>query len=248
MAGTRVIPVLLRHGNGLVKTRRFAPWKYVGDPVNAVRIFNEKEVDEIILIDISTSANGPDFAGIERIAGEAFTPVAYGGGVRSVEDVRRLLAGGVEKVALNTILHDDPAVLERAAAAFGSQSLIASIDVRRTDDDWRVFTRAGRADIGIGPVEAARRAAASGAGEILLTAIDREGTRSGYDLGLIEAVTAAVDIPVIANGGAGSLADLVQAAAHGAAAAAAGTLFTLLGRLDAVLITYPPPGALERAA
>jgi cyclase len=160
--------------------------------------------------------------------------------------VRRLLAGGVEKVALNTVLHDDLSVLERAAAAFGSQSLIAAIDVRRRDEDWRVFTNAGRFDTGLGPVEAARRAAAAGAGEILLTAIDREGTKSGYDLELIEAVSSAVDIPVIANGGAGSLADLVQASVHGAAAAAAGTQFTLLGRLDAVLITYPPPGALER--
>jgi cyclase len=247
MANTRVIPVLLLHGKGLNKTKAFAPWKYAGDPINAVRIFNEKEVDELILLDIRATVDGrgPAFDDIARIAGEAFMPVAYGGGVRSVEDVRRLLAGGVEKVALNSILHDDLTVLERAASAFGSQSLIASIDVRRAQGDWRVVTRSGRHDTGMGVVDAARRAVGAGAGEILLTAIDREGTKSGYDLALIAAVSKAVDVPVIAHGGAGTLDHLGQAVAHGAAAVAAGAMFMLHGRLDAVLITYPPRGALE---
>jgi imidazole glycerol-phosphate synthase subunit HisF len=248
MASTRVIPVLLLHDKGLNKTKNFEPWKYAGDPINAVRIFNEKEVDELVLLDIRATVDGrgPAFQDIERIAGEAFMPVAYGGGVRSIDDVQRLLAGGVEKVALNTILHDDLSVMERAATAFGSQSLIASIDVRRTgDDDWRVFTRSGRFDTGMGVVEAARRAVGAGAGEIMLTAIDREGTKSGYDLSLIEAVSKAVNVPVIAHGGAGTLEHLGQAAAHGAAAVAAGALFILIGRLDAVLITYPQRGTFE---
>lgn len=241
MPGIRVIPTLLLYEAGLNKTRQFEPWKYVGDPINAVRIFNEKEVDELVLLDIRATVDGrsPPFTQIERIASAAFMPVAYGGGVRSVDDVQRLLAGGVEKVALNSVLHDDISVLERSAAAFGSQSLLASIDVRRQDGNWRVYTRSGRFDTGLGAVEAARRAVAAGAGEIVLTAIDREGTKAGYDLELIAAVSAAVDVPVIANGGAGELADLGRAVRHGAAAVAAGSLFVLIGKLDAVLITYP---------
>ena len=251
MSNTRIIPVLLLLGTGLNKTRQFQPWKYLGDPVNAVRIFNEKEVDELAILDIRATLEGraPPFKEIERIAGEAFMPIAYGGGVRSVDDVQRLLAGGVEKVILNSILHDDISVLGRAAAAFGSQSLVASIDVRREPSGgWRAFTRSGTLDTGADVIDAVKRAVGAGAGEILLTSIDREGTKEGYDLELVDLVAGAVDVPVIAHGGAGELADIRKAVARGASAVAAGSLFVLIGKLDAVLISYPSTAQLGLAA
>jgi cyclase len=237
----RIIPVLLILDEGLNKTRQFEPWKYLGDPVNAVRIFNEKLVDELVILDIRATVDerSPRFFEIEQIAGEAFMPVGYGGGVRTVEDVQRLLAGGVEKVSLNSIVYEDISVLERAAALFGSQSLVASIDVRQTKSGERVFSHSGTRDTGFNPVEAARRVVAAGAGEIFLTSIDREGTKAGYDLELIRAVSAAVDVPVIAHGGAGRFSDFKAAVENGASAVAAGSLFVLIGRLDAVLINYP---------
>ena len=250
MSSTRIIPVLLLLGTGLNKTRQFEPWKYLGDPVNAVRIFNEKEVDELAILDIRATLEGraPPFHEVERIASEAFMPIAYGGGVRSVDDVRRLLAGGVEKVILNSILHDDITVLDKAAAAFGSQSLVASIDVRRQPSGgWRVFTRSGTLDTGEDVIDVAKRAVAAGAGELLLTSIDREGTRKGFDLELIDRVARAVDVPVIAHGGAGELADIRKAVAQGASAVAAGSLFVLIGKLDAVLISYPSATELGSA-
>ena len=246
---TRTIPVLLLHGHGLNKTRRFEPWKYLGDPVNAVRIFNEKEVDELIVLDIDASRQGhePRIREIVDLAGECFMPMCYGGGVTSIEQIGRLLGEGIEKVSISTAAHDDPALIETAARNFGSQSVVVSVDVRCDGDGvYSVYSHGGNRNRNVDPATFARHMRDLGAGEILLNNIDRDGMQSGYDIALVEAVSNAVDIPVVACGGAGKLEHLSEAISHGAHAAAAGSLFVLIGRFDAVLITYPPQTELEK--
>lgn len=250
MLRARVIPCLLLRDGGLVKTVKFGNPRYVGDPINAVRIFNEKEVDELAFLDISATPAGrqPNFDLIADIASEAFMPFAYGGGITTLEQIKRLFATGVEKVILNSAASQDPSLISRAADHAGSQSVVVSIDVRKS---WlrrqSVFTRCGTIDLKFDPVTYAKGVEAAGAGEILLTSIDRDGTMSGYDLDLVEAVARAVSIPVIASGGAGSLQDLHRAIASGASAVAAGSLFVFHGKHRAVLITYPEYAELERS-
>lgn len=246
---TRTIPVLLLHGQGINKTRGFQYWKYLGDPVNAVRIFNEKEVDELIVLDIDASRQGhaPRIKEIVDLAGECFMPMCYGGGITDIEEIARLLGEGIEKVSLSTAAHDSPALVEVAARDFGSQSIVVSIDVRRMPDGrYSVFSNCGRKDRGVDPVTFAIHASNLGAGEILLNDIDRDGMQCGYDLELIKAVSDAVDVPVVSCGGAGKLEHLREAIAAGAHAVAAGSLFVLIGRLNAVLISYPPQADLEK--
>ena len=246
----RVIPVLLLADHGLVKTTRFRRPVYVGDPINTVRILNEKEVDEIVLLDVAATParRGPDLARVREIAGECFMPLAYGGGVRTLGDVADLIACGVEKVAVNSRAREDAGFLREAARRFGSSTLIASIDVgtrlwgRRT-----VRSHGGRRDTGRDPVEVAREAEDAGAGEILLTSVDRDGTGRGYDTDLVRSVADAVSVPVVACGGAGSLADLHAAFAAHASAAAAGSLFVFQGPHRAVLISYPTRDELAAA-
>ena len=251
MLRTRVIPCLLLRGAGLVKTVRFKDPKYVGDPINAIKIFNDKEVDELILLDISATreGRGPAFSVIEEVASECFMPLAYGGGIRSVEDARCILKLGVEKVVFNSTAWGDPAVLKEATREFGSQAVVASIDVRRKlFGRYEVCIHSGKVGTGMDPLEYARRMEALGVGEIFLNAIDRDGMMQGYDIELIAKVTAAVGIPVIASGGAGSIGDFSAAVLQGrASAVAAGSLFVFHGPHRAVLITYPPRAELERA-
>lgn len=244
----RLIPCLLLKGRGLVKTRRFKDPLYLGDPFNIVRVFNEKEVDELCLLDVEATRSGrpPNFDLLREIADECFMPMAYGGGIASYDDCARLFALGFEKVVINTRAVLDPSLPERVASAFGSQAVVASIDVRRGDDGPRVWIEGGRRPTGLDPVELARRLADGGAGEILLTSIDREGTGAGYDLELIRSVASAVDVPVIAHGGAGSLADLAAGVREGGASAvAAGSLCVLYGRHRAVLINPPSQAAFQ---
>jgi imidazole glycerol-phosphate synthase subunit HisF len=249
MLKTRVIPCLLVRGAGLVKTTRFKDAKYVGDPINAVKIFNDKEVDELLLLDITASreARGPSFSLIEEVASECFMPLAYGGGLRSVEDARRILKLGVEKVVFNTAAWRDPEVLREASRLFGAQAVVASIDVRRkVFGRYEVFVEGGVRGTGFDPSEYAARMQDHGVGEILLTAIDRDGLMRGYDLDLISRVAAAVTIPVIASGGAGSINDFKVAVRRGGASAvAAGAMFVFHGPHRAVLITYPNRAELE---
>lgn len=246
---TRTIPVLLLHGRGLQKTKQFDYWKYLGDPVNAVRIFNEKEVDELIVLDIDASRDGfePRINEIVELAGECFMPMCYGGGIGTLEQIKRLLGEGIEKVSLNSGAHENPKLVEDAARAFGSQSIVASIDVRETEPGvWSVFSNSGRVDRRVDPVTYAKRMEDAGAGEILLYDIDRDGMKSGYNLDLLKRVSSAVDVPVVASGGAGKLEHLREAIQAGAHAVAAGSIFVLIGRLDGVLITYPPQAELEK--
>jgi cyclase len=245
----RVIPCLLLKGERLVKTVRFGNPVYVGDPINTVRIFNEKEVDELVILDIAATLEGrrPAIDTIARIASEAFMPVAYGGGIRSLEDARAVLACGVEKVVINTAAAEQPDSVREIAAAYGNSSVVISIDVRRKLLGRReVCVRGGRKATGLDPVASARAAAGLGAGEILLNSIDRDGTMQGYDIELVRSVARAVAVPVIACGGAGSLADFSTALREGGASAvAAGSFFVFHGRHRAVLISYPSPDQLS---
>jgi cyclase len=248
MLRPRVIPALLLRGQGLYKTRQFKDPVYVGDPINTVKIFNEKEVDEIVLLDIAATVDGkaPATETIAEIASEGFMPMAYGGGIRTLEQVRAILKSGVEKVVLNTLAIEEPLAVREIATFAGSSSVVVSIDAKKKlFGGYEVYTRAGRKATGLTPVGFAQRAEQLGAGEILLNSIDQDGTMRGYDLDLVRQVTAAVNIPVIACGGAGSLEHFAQAIKAGASAVAAGSMFVFQGKHRAVLISYPTSREIE---
>ena len=245
---TRFMPCLLLLDGSLVKTVRFKEPAYIGDPINAIRIFNDLEVDELVFLDISATVEGrrPPFEVIEEIASECFMPVAYGGGVRSLDDIGAIFRLGVEKVVINTQAVTEPGFITAAARRFGSQSIVVSIDARRTPSGTEAFTHGGRQATGLEAVDVARRAAEGGAGEILLTSIDRDGTMQGYDLELIRGVADAVRVPVIACGGAGTVQHLGDAIKRGGAAAvAAGSMVVYFGRNRAVLINVPEKEELD---
>lgn len=242
MLRARVMPCLLVRRGSLVKTIAFERPSYVGDPVNAVHIFNEKEVDELILLDIGATPAGdpPDFEMIGQIASEAFMPVAYGGGIRTLEDAKRVLNLGIEKVVINTRAFERLAIVTEVAQEYGSQAVVVSIDARRRlQGRYEVYIRGGTLATGMGPVEYAERMEAAGAGEVMITSIERDGTMQGYDLDLVRTVSGAVQVPVIASGGAGSVADFGRAVREGAAACAAGAMVVYYGRNRAVLINFP---------
>lgn len=248
MLRTRVIPCLLLKNGGLVKTKKFKNPVYIGDPINAVRIFNEKEVDELVFLDIACTLGKrePDYDLLQDIASEAFMPFAYGGGITRADQAQRLFKLGVEKVIINSHTAVEPELLSRIADSAGSQSVVASIDVKRNlFGKYTVWTQAGTVGTANDPVQYAQRMEAAGAGEILLTSIDRDGCMGGYDLALIKAVSEAVSIPVVASGGAAVPNDFLEARKAGASAASAGSMFVFHGKHRAVLITYPPYSQLE---
>lgn len=237
------MPCLLMSRGALVKTIRFKEGPYVGDPVNAVRIFNQKEVDELILLDIhaTTQEYGIDFATLEKIVSECFMPVCYGGGVRTVEDMRRLYALGIEKVSLGAAAFEVPNLVREASEEFGAQAVVVTLDVKKgLLGRPTVRTRNGTHDTKVSPEEAARAFEQMGAGELLLYSIDRDGTWGGFDLNLIESVTRSTSVPVIATGGARSLQD-IQAAVRsaGASAVAIGSMAVFQGKDLGVLIKFP---------
>jgi len=248
----RVIPCLLVQDGALVKTIEFKNPAYIGDPINAVKIFNELEVDEIIVLDIKASREGrpPDFKLIGDIAAQCFMPLTYGGAVRSVDDFQRLFAIGVAKVAVNSAIFKRPELISEAAARFGSQSIIASIDVKKNLlGKSKVFLRGNHEASKIPSLEPAafaRQMEKLGAGEILLNSVDRDGTMTGYDCELIRAVSSAVEIPVIACGGARQPLHFREAVEHGGASAvAAGSMFVYQSALRSVLINFPDPAELQ---
>lgn len=244
----RVIPVLLVSDGYLVKPVKFKGGKYIGDPINAVRIFNEKQVDELLICDIDATVKGAgvNYSLIEEIATEAFMPVGYGGGVTDADEARRIVSIGVEKVVLGSAAVNRPEAVSEVSAALGSSSTVVCIDARKQlIGGWGVFTERGRTKSGVTPQLAAQRAQALGAGEIIISSIDREGTFSGYDLSLIESVASAVTVPVIALGGAGKFEDFAPALDAGASAVAAGSMFVLNGKHRAVLISYPSPEQIQ---
>jgi cyclase len=238
----RVIPCLLLRGTGLVKTTKFADPKYVGDMINAVRIFNDKEVDEIIILDIEAHAGRGRIQWdlVTKTASEAFMPMCYGGGVTSVDEIKRLLKAGVEKVSINTAAHDDPRLVENAVKTFGSQAIVGAIDVKKSFlGKYVVVSHGGDRKRSVEVAAWAKALERAGAGEILINSVDRDGTQAGYDLELVRQVTSAVRVPVIASGGAGRLEHFAQAIESGASAVAAGSMFVFHGPHRAVLITYP---------
>jgi cyclase len=251
MLRARIIPCLLVHDKGLVKTTAFGSPKYVGDPLNAVRIFNEKEVDELVVLDIDATARGaePDYVMIRQLAAECRMPLCYGGGVRTVEQAQRILQLGVEKVALSHALHEDPSLATRMAATIGGQSVVAVLDVRKhaKTDRYECFTVNGTKPAGREPVAFAAELERLGVGEILLNSIDRDGQMKGYDLELVDRVRESTTVPLSVLGGAGSLKDLEGLVArHGIIGACAGSLFVFKGVYRAVLINYP--GREQKAA
>jgi imidazole glycerol-phosphate synthase subunit HisF len=247
---TRVIPALLLRDASLVKTVRFGKFTYVGDPCNTVRIFNELEVDELMLLDITATRESrpPDFALLADIANECFMPLGYGGGIRHFTEAQRILRLGFEKVIINTSAEQNPAFISELAEHFGSQAVIVSIDVRR--NLWgrdQVHSRGGTRNTRRDPVAWAREVESMGAGEILLTSIQREGTWGGFDLALVKAVTDAVRIPVIAHGGAGSLDHIAQVVdVAGASAAALGSMVVFQKKDCGVLVNFPDPAQLAQ--
>lgn len=242
MRRIRVIPVLLIQDGGLVKSVNFKKNKYVGDPINAVRIFNDKFVDEIAILDISATANkmAPNISTIADIASEAFMPLSYGGGITSLKQIEEILYNGVEKVTLNHSALNNPSLIEQAAKQFGSQSIVVSIDVKKgLLGKHVVYGSCAKKKTKHTPDVLAKQLQDYGAGEIFLNSIDKDGTYQGYDLSLIEKVSNAVEIPVIACGGAGELQDFKNAVKSGASAVAAGSMFVFQRPHQAVLISYP---------
>ncbi|HEX9998452.1 MAG TPA: HisA/HisF-related TIM barrel protein [Abditibacterium sp.] len=228
MLKIRVMPTLLWRENALVKGVGFDSWRIVGSAMQAVKLFNMREVDELIFLDIGATrdASGPDFDLIDNLADECFMPLTVGGGVRDVDDVRRLLQVGADKVALNTMAVDSPLLIEKISRRFGVQCVVVSIDFRRDETGAAtVWTRSATYDTGLDVVKWAQEAERRGAGEILLASIERDGTLEGYDLETTRRVCEAVSIPVIASGGAGKYEDMAGALRAGASALAAGALW-----------------------
>jgi len=241
--------VLLLRRRGLVKTVRFARPKYVGDPINVVRIFNDKEVDELILTEIvaTRTSSPPDYELLEQIASEAFMPVCYGGGIRSLDEAKRILRLGMEKVAVNTAALEDPFVVRRLADVFGSQCVVASVDVRRSWlGRYEVVSHAGRRVPERDPLRWIERLVGLGAGEVLVNAVHRDGTMKGYDLDLLSRLRGRFDVPIIACGGARSVEDMKAAVrAGGLSALGVGARFIYEGPHRAVLVSYLSSAELE---
>ena len=250
MIRPRVIPCLLLKNEGLVKTVKFKDPKYLGDPINIVRIFNDKEVDELIFLDILATVENrrPNFELLGKITSECFMPLGYGGGIRTLEDVKQLLSMGVEKIVLNTSAVENPTLIRAAADYAGSQAVVISMDIKKTLlGKYEMYTRGGKKGTGLDPVKFAVEMEKQGAGELFLNSIDRDGTMQGYDLELVRRVADSVTVPVVACGGAGNIQHLAEAIQAGASAAAAGSMFVFQGPLRGVLISYPAPEELRRA-
>jgi len=245
----RVIPVLLLQNKGLVKTTRFKKSRYVGDAMNAVRIFNAKEADELIFLDINASAECRtiSLSLVEKIGYEAYMPFTVGGGIGTVDDIRKIIHAGAEKVALNTAAIENPQFVREAADAFGSSTIVVSIDVRKKIfGGYNVYIRGGRQSTGLDPIELSLEMERQGAGEVVINSIDRDGLMVGYDIDLIKAVSDSLTIPVVALGGCGQLDDLRNAVLQGnASAVAAGSFFVFQGKRRAVLISFPTLAELQ---
>ena len=250
MLKTRVMPCLLVKDGRLVKSVKFKKPAYVGDPVNAIKIYNEKEVDELILLDIvaTIEKRKPSLELLSEVANECFMPLCYGGGIRCIDDIKKIFNIGIEKIAINSYAVENPVFIKQASELFGSQSIVASIDVKKTlFGKYVVYTCGGRKVTKLDPVTFACEMEQVGAGEILLNSIDRDGTWEGYDIDLIRKITDAVTIPVISCGGSGCVNDFGMAVNKGGASAvAAGSMFVYSGKDLGVLIKFPKREVLEK--
>ena len=249
MLRPRIIPCLLVRNKGLVKTVRFRDGKYVGDPINAVRIFNEKEADELMVLDIDATAkgSGPDMKMIQFWAAECRMPLCYGGGVKTVEEAKTIIGLGVEKVALSSAAVENPALVAAIAEEVGNQSVVVVLDVKNTGGQYEIWTHNATRNTGRCPIEFSRKLQTLGVGEIVLNSIDHDGEMKGYDFQIAGRVREAVTVPMSVLGGAGSLKDicgLIQR--FGIIGAAAGSLFVFKGVYKAVLINYPNPAIKDQ--
>lgn len=246
----RIIPVLLLKGSGLVKTVRFSSPTYIGDPINAVRLFNDFGADELVFLDIRASSEGRTISSdlVRKIGDEAYMPFSVGGGISGIEQIRELLSLGAEKVVLNSYVPGNFSLIDQASKTFGSQSIVVSVDVKkRLLGGYEIMTNSGRKRVNTDMVRYIMEAEAAGAGEIMINSIDRDGTMTGYDIALIKEVSRSVRIPVIACGGAGSLADMKRAYTEGGASAcAAGSIFVYHGLRKGILINYPEKSEILR--
>lgn len=250
MYRSRVIPCLLLKDRGLVKTIRFKNPTYIGDPINAVRIFNEKEVDELMFLDITATKENriPNYKLIRDIASECFMPFAYGGGIRDLDTIKKILQLGAEKVIINSYAVENPNFIKEASEIFGNQSIVISIDVKKTlFSSYEIYTYSGSKNTLINPFEFAGLMEMMGAGELFLNSIDRDGTMKGYDIDLIKKITSKISIPLVASGGAGELQHIKEVLRDGkASAASAGSMFVFYGSRRAVLINYPSSEELKK--
>jgi cyclase len=251
MLNPRIIPCLLIHNKGLVKTVKFKDPKYVGDPINAVKIFNEKEVDELIVVDIDATKEGcePNFGLIENLASECRMPLCYGGGIKTVEQAQRIFGLGVEKIAVSSIAVKNPDIITEMASRVGNQSVVVVLDVKKKllGSHYELFTHNGNKSTGIDPIKFAVQMEKAGAGELVINSIDRDGMMNGYDQIIVEKIRNVIELPMTVLGGAGSLEDIGNLVRkHGIIGAAAGSYFVFKGRFRAVLINYPAP--LEKEA
>ncbi len=228
MLKVRVIPTLLWKQFGLVKGVGFNSWRRVGSVLPAVKVYNQRDVDELILVDITANGTGdePDFESVDEFGQDCFVPLTVGGGITQIEQVQRLLRAGADKVAVNTAAYAHPELISEIASRHGAQCVVASIDVRKQGDGWFCYSHSGQKETGRDVVAWARELEDRGAGEILITSIERDGSMQGYDLALIETVVNAVNVPIIASGGAGNYQDMIDAVKiGGASAVAAASIF-----------------------
>jgi cyclase len=243
MLRPRIIPSLLLHDKGLVKTVNFKCPKYVGDPINAVRIFNEKEVDELAFFDIDASIlnQEPDYVLIEKLANQSRMPLCYGGGVKTVDQAQRIFSLGIEKIALSSAIIENPQIVTQIADRVGSQSVIVVLDVKKKLlGGYEIYTHNGKKATGINPIKFAKEIELLGAGELIINSIDQDGVMKGYDMNLIDKIAESISIPLTVLGGGGSLLDIEKVIdKYGVIGVAAGSLFVFKGPYKAVLINYP---------
>lgn len=250
MIRPRIIPCLLLRNGGLYKSVKFRDYIYIGDPLNAVRIFNDKGADELLIFDIDATVNSrsPDFDAIERLAGECFMPFCYGGGIQNLDHVRELMYRGAEKVSICSHAVKDPHFVQEAADMFGNQSVVVCIDIKKSlFGSYQVVTHNGRKRTNIDPVQFALEMESRGAGELIINNVNRDGVMTGYDVAFMKKISSCVGIPVIASGGAGSLNDIRNAFQYsGVSACSASSIFVFYGKHRAVLINYPYQDEIER--
>lgn len=250
MLRPRIIPSLLVHEKGLVKTVKFKDSKYVGDPINAVRIFNEKEVDELAVFDIDTTVlgNEPDYNLIEKLANQSRMPICYGGGVRTVDQAQKIFSLGIEKIALSSAVIHNPTLISEISEKVGSQSVVVVLDVKKKIfGGYEMYTHNGKQSTGIDPVTFAVKAQELGAGEIIINSIDKDGMMNGFDMNIISKIREIVTIPITVLGGAGNINDIKKVIKeHGIIGVAAGSLFVFKGKYKAVLINYPDRNIKEQ--
>ncbi len=242
MLRPRIIPCLLIKNGGLVKTVNFTNPKYIGDPINTVRIFNEKLVDEIIILDIDATKKGedPNMKMINNLASECRMPLSYGGGIKTVEQICEIIELGVEKVSLSTEAINNPNIIKNSAKYVGNQSIVVTLDVKKENNNYYVFTQNGKNNTKLGPIDLVKDFQELGAGEIIINSIDCDGIMKGYDFNLIEKIKAIANIPITVVGGAGELKDIKELfEKFGNIGACAGSLFVFKGAFRAVLINYP---------